>query len=238
MEVSGVRSAWVTASSRAVRSCSPWRAASVWPSCSTARACSMAMAMSVPIASTVCRGRIVPEVPSVPIARTPSRTGRKQRPFGTSNHGLRADHDRLEALGVELRSDRAGAVDFLLLGEEERRRSHLEHVHDLGGNPVEQLHHVAGFEQPLAESVEPLDIALARGSIRGLLPGARRKAAGKNGDHEKRDQGDPILRIGDRNLAHRREEKEVEREAWPRPTWRPKRPCPKWWKRLEWRAET
>ena len=102
------------------------------------------------------------------------------------------------ALRVELRNDGAGAIDFLLFRQEERRRAHLENVHDLGGNPVEQLHHVAGFEQTLAERVQLLDVALARGSIRGLLPGARRKAAGKNGDHQKGDQRHPILRIGDR----------------------------------------
>ena len=106
----------------------------------------MAMAMSVPIASTVSAEESCRTFRAL-IARTPAARG-GSRGRSARRYGLRADDDRLEALGVELRSDRAGAVDFLLLGEEERRRSHLEDVHELGGNPVEQLHHVAGLAAP------------------------------------------------------------------------------------------
>ena len=99
------------------------------------------------MASSVCRERIVPEIPRLPIGRTPMRTGTKQRLFGLVDHRLVADHDGLQRLGVELRNDGAGAIDFLLFRQKKRGRAHFEGVHDLRGDAVQQLHHVAGFEQ-------------------------------------------------------------------------------------------
>ena len=87
IDVSGVRRLCVTDSVSAVRKRSPSRVASVCPSCSIARARSMATAINVPIASSVWRERVEPEIPRLPIGRTPSRTGTKQRLFGTSITG-------------------------------------------------------------------------------------------------------------------------------------------------------
>ena len=120
MEVSGVRSACVTESSKAVRKRSPSRAASVWPSCSTARARSMATAISVPMASRVWRERIVPGNSQAANGAHAHRTGTKQRLLRMHRSlALRAPH-RFEALYIEMRNSRPGAIYFLFFGEKKR----------------------------------------------------------------------------------------------------------------------
>ncbi len=145
MDVSGVRSACVTASSSAVRSFSASRAASVCPTCSTARACSIATAINVAMASSVCRESTVPEIPRLPIGLHAHAHGQKADAVGRVNHRLVARQNRLQAFGIELRNHRPRAVDLLLVGQKQRRRAHFEGVHDLAGNAVHQLHHVAAI---------------------------------------------------------------------------------------------
>ena len=82
--------------------------------------------------------------------------------------------DGLQSFEVELRNHRAGAVDFLFFGEQERGGANFENIHDLVGNAVQQLNDVTGFEQPLAERIEFFDFAAAGGSIFGFLASARR----------------------------------------------------------------
>ena len=48
-------------------------------------------------------------------------------------------------------------------------------------------------------------------SARAILCGCR-QIAGDDGDDEKREERDPVLRVGDRERAERREEEEVERQ--------------------------
>ena len=60
---------------------------------------------------------------------------------------LFAQHDGIEAFEIEFGDDRAGAVDFLFFGEQQGGGADFENVHDLRRNAVEQLNHVAGFQQ-------------------------------------------------------------------------------------------
>ncbi len=73
------------------------------------------MAISVPIASSVCRERIVPEIPRLPIGCTPMRTGTKQTLLAASITGSSRDRIVFEAFGVEQRYHRAGAIDLLFI---------------------------------------------------------------------------------------------------------------------------
>ena len=67
----------------------------------------MAMAISVPMASSVWRESIGPEIPRLPMGRTPSRTGTKQTLLAASISGSsRSDHG-LQGFDIELRDHRA-----------------------------------------------------------------------------------------------------------------------------------
>ena len=71
------------------------------------------------------------------------------------------------------------------------------------GNAIEQLNHVAGFEQALAEGVELFDFAAALRGVFGFLAGAGGKMAGQDRDDQKGEERDPILRVGDGESCRR-----------------------------------
>ena len=123
----------------------------------------------------------------------------------------------LKAVGIELRNHGSGPIDLLLIGKKERRGSYFECLHDLRGDAIQQLHHVAGFEEIPAEGVQLLDVPLSRGGFLRLLPRARCQVAADDSHSEKRDQRHPVLRIGNRKSANRRKEIVVESQSW-RPT--------------------
>ncbi len=127
-------------------------------------------------------------------------------------HGLFAENDRIQAFKIKLSNDRAGAIDFLFFGQEEGGGADFEDIHDLRGDAVEQLDYVAGFEQALAEGIEFFDFTAALRGVFGFLAGASGKMAGQHGDHQKSEERDPILRVGDRESADWRQEIIVERE--------------------------
>ena len=154
------------------------------------------------------------------------RTGNSQAANGTNaeTHGDKAEaigfvHQRLfandhglESFEIEFRDHGAGAVDFLLFGEKQGGGADFEDIHDLGGDAIEELNHVAGFEKALAESVELFDFAAALRGMLGLLTSTSGKMARKHGNDEKSEERDPILGIGDGKSAHGRQEVEIERE--------------------------
>src|ERR1700722_2910072 len=72
---------------------------------------------------------------------------------GNVQDRLLARDNRLEAFEIELRNRGAGTIHFLFVGQQQGRRAYFEGVHDLGRNAVQQLNHVARFEQALAERV-------------------------------------------------------------------------------------
>ena len=169
MDVSGVRSACVTASSRAVRNCSPWRAASVCPSCSTARACAIAMATK---RRNGLQGlqRKRPAGNSQAANRAHAEADRNEtEAVGRIDHGFLARHHRLQTVGIEAGNHGSGPVYLLLVGKKERGRSHFEGLYDLRGDAIQQFHHVARFEKIPAEGIQLLDIPLPRGSFLRLL---------------------------------------------------------------------
>ena len=131
----------------------------------------MATAIKVPMASRVCRERMVPEIPRLPIGRTPMRTGTKHTLLATSTTGSSRATTAFRLSSIEMRDHRTGAIYFLLIGEKQRRRAHFEGVNNLHGNPVEQVNDIAGFEQALAERVELFNFAAARGGVRELVGG-------------------------------------------------------------------
>ncbi len=128
------------------------------------------------------------------------------------DHGLFAKDDGIQAFEIEFRDNRAGAVDFLFFGEKQGGGADFENVHDLRRNAVEQLNHVAGFEQTLAEGVEFFDFAATRRGVFGFLAGAGGKMAGQHGDNQKGEKRNPILGIGDGEPADGRQEIIVEGE--------------------------
>ena len=146
------------------------------------------------------------------MGRPPRRTGTKAEAVGTSITRLFAKDDGLEAFEIEFRDHRAGAIDFLFFSEKQGGGADFENVHNLRRNAVEQLNHVAGFEQALAEGVEFFDFAAALRGVFGFLAGAGGKMAGQHGDNQEGEKRNPILGIGDGEAADGRQEIIVEGE--------------------------
>ena len=67
-------------------------------------------------------------------------------------------------------------------------------------------------EQGATERVEPLEIGLPGDRVNGALAGAGGKLARHDRGEQEREQRDPVLRVGDRQLSDRRENEDVEAE--------------------------
>lgn len=98
--------------------------------------------------------------------------GNEANAVGSVNDRLLAGDNGLQAFEIEHWDYGAGAIDFLLIGEEKSGGTDFEGVNDLRGNAIEQLDHVAGFEQALAEGVQPFDFAAAGGGALSLMASA------------------------------------------------------------------
>ncbi len=136
----------------------------------------------------------------------------RSRGYSGIDQRLFADDHGLEAFEIESCDHRAGAVDFLFFGEKQGSGADFKNVHDLRRDSIEQLNHVAGFEQALAEGVKFFDFAATLRSVFGFLAGAGGETAGKHGDHQESEKRDPVLRVGDGEGADRRQKIIIERE--------------------------
>ena len=180
MEVSGVRSACVTASSSAVRSFLRLAGGFRLPH--------LLDSASVLHGDGDQRGDGFQRLPrkhgagnSQAANRVHSHAhGQKADAIGGVNHGLVPRQNRFQGFGIELRHHGTRAINFLLVGQKQRGRADFECSHDLFGDAVDQFHHVAGFEQALAERIQFFDVALASRSVRGLLARARWKDGSKS----------------------------------------------------------
>ena len=112
----------------------------------------------------------------------------KAEAIGFVHQRLFANDHGLESFEVEFRYDRTGAIDFLLFGEKQGGGAHFEDVHDLGGDAIEELNHVAGLKKALAKSVKLFDFAAALCGVRGLLTSTSGKMAGEHGNYEKSEE--------------------------------------------------
>src|SRR5437879_3087189 len=199
IEVSGVLKSWVIESSRADFKRSPSLEASVLLSCSTARALSIAMAINVPSASSVWRERTGPEIPRLPMTRTPRRTGMK-------HNRLFARDDGFQAIRIELRYILARPVDFFFAGQKQCGGARFERLGDVARNRIQQLDHISRTKQLLAECIQFLDFAPAPVSVVCLLLCPRGKMAGHDRRNQKSKECHPVLWIGNREFADRRQE--------------------------------
>src|ERR1700722_786628 len=86
--------------------------------------------------------------------RTHTQANRNEaEAVGNVDDRLFASNDSFETVDIEARNHRPRAIDFLFLGKQQCRGAHLKCIYNLGGNSVEQLNYVAGFEQNLTEGV-------------------------------------------------------------------------------------
>ena len=197
MEVSGVRSSWVTESSRAVRRRSVSLAASERALSSRASARSMDMETRPLRASMVSRERQMASSSRGPQGRTPMRSGTAVgRPSAGEaedgqHHGVaEIVHDvGAAAVGVGGAGGRrpgpgdlgagdalgVGEIDAVAVGDVEGDGGGIEGVGDAGGDEVEQLGDVLGLEQLAAEAVKHLGLAAAGVGVFGLLTDAARR---------------------------------------------------------------
>ena len=113
---------------------------------------------------------------------------------------------------IELRRAVAGTIELVLLRHEEFRGARLEAFHDVVGNGVHQLNHVARPEELLAEFVEAFH--LTPPIVRGIrfLPDARGELAAHNGCEQERKKRYPILRVCDRKGSRRGQKVEVKQQ--------------------------
>ena len=139
--------------------------------------------------------------------------GAHAEPDGNETHAVCRVHQRLvtrenvlQTFRVQLRNDRPGTVDLLLIREVKRCRADFERVHDLRGNLIQKLDGVARLKQILAEFIQFFNVALASRGVFGLLARARRKIAGQHRNDQKSAESHPVLRIGNCECFHRRQE--------------------------------
>ena len=95
----------------------------------------------------------------------------------------------------------------MLVGKEQRRRSHLERLHDLARDGVQQFDGISGAQQPLAEFVETLHLVAPAVGFGGLVARARGEIAGQDRSRQERHERDPVLRVRNRKCPHGRQEK-------------------------------
>ena len=99
---------------------------------------------------------------------------------------------------------RTSAINFFALGQVHGGGLQSEGIAHVLRNGVKQLHHVFRGQQLLAEEVEALDFLAPASGILGFAAGALRQPASQNRAGQKRQQGNPVLRIGDGKSPDRR----------------------------------
>ena len=97
-------------------------------------------------------------------------------------------------------------------GQADRQRRELEALRHAPGEHVERAIALGGQQDVSTEIVQAGQFVAPRDGV--ALPGLRRRGppAGRDGGGQERDQGHPVLRIGDGEGPDRRQEEEVERQ--------------------------
>ena len=229
--VSGVRRSWPSEASSADFSSSLWRARSAALRSSRNCARSIAIAARPATASSVRAsiGRPAAAEQADRLARRAAaariatvRRARRSARCPSSTRLKAADSSR----GIERQPQRAGLEDEPLapLRHADRHVVEIEAARDEAGERrVGRL--AVGDEQDVAAQIEQARqlVAPRLGLLRARARD-RRQVARDQADGEEREQRDPVLRIGDRQRADRRQEEEVEgqhrgkRGRRPRPT--------------------
>src|ERR1700685_3350790 len=124
--------------------------------------------------------------------------------------GFASAADGLQLVGGKLRlAGRIEEVSFLPFLEKHGGAGDPETIDYVVGDAVDEAEDVVADQELLAESVEALDFAAALVRLCGFAPGAGGELAGDDGGAKKGEQGDPVLRVGDRKLIERWKEKIV-----------------------------
>ncbi len=76
---------------------------------------------------------------------------------------------------------------------------------------IQQFENILRCQQPLAQTEKPLHFAAALLRSLGLAARAFRQIAGHQRRHQKGEQRDPVLRIGDGESPDRRQKEKIER---------------------------
>ena len=234
MEVSGVRSSWVTESSRAVRRRSVSLAALERALSSSASARSMDMETRPLRPSMVSRERVVASSSTAPLGRTPTRRGMTagkpsavevvtgcsmaSRRSWTISARVRsmAGTGRISRVPGDLRTGDAlgvGEIDAVAVGEIEGDGGAVEGVGHAGWDEVEELGDVLRLQQLTSEAVEHLGFEAAGVGLVRLLADAGGQVAGVDGGAEEGEEGDPVLGVADGEGADRGKEVVVEEEG-------------------------
>ena len=234
--VSGVRRSWPSEASSAVFSCSLCRVSS--PALRSSRNCARSIAIATTPASVssvpASTGR--PAAASRPIGFVPTRSGTSRMVPPVDRHramtGVGAGvARRIRAMvcaaanafdswrRVELDRPRAGLVDVPLVRRAARAmatnsRSNRRAIDRASTASASRLSVIISTSRLRSNSRASSSRRPTASSRAGA--GDSRQVAGDQADGEEREQRDPVLRVGDRERADRRQEEEVEGRASPR----------------------